>query len=231
MRGVRGSMAKGMSCALAPALLLALAGCETLAPKVDVAGPTTVRPTPVAGTALVSGGIFQSGSYRPLFEEHRARVAGDSLLVNIVERVQASQRSASTVEKSGAVESGISALPLASANALGRLNAAGSSSNTFSGKGGTESANDFSGTISATVIEVLSNGHLLISGEKHIGLNHNVEVMRFSGRVDPRNIQSGNMVNSSHIADVRLAYSGKGQQAEAQGMGWLARYFLSLLPL
>ncbi|WP_171016080.1 flagellar basal body L-ring protein FlgH [Ramlibacter sp. 2FC] len=216
---------------LAAALPLLLAGCETLAPKVELAGPFTARPAPAPAPAATTGSLFQAASYRPLFEEHRARAVGDSLLVNIVERVQASQRSASSVEKKGALESGISALPFASARTLGRLDASGSSSNTFSGKGGTESANDFSGTISATVIEVLPNGHLIVSGEKQIGLNHNVEVMQFTGRVDPRGIQAGNMVSSAQIADVRLAYRGQGQQAEAQAMAWLARFFLTLLPL
>ncbi len=41
---------------------------------------------------------------------------------------------------------------------------------------------------------VLPNGHLLIAGEKQIGVNHNVDVLRFSGQVDPRAIQPGNIV-------------------------------------
>jgi flagellar L-ring protein FlgH len=80
------------------------------------------------------------------------------------------------------------------------------------------------------VLEVLPNGHLVIGGEKQIGLNQNVEVMRFTGRVDPRAIQPGNFVNSSQIADARIDYRGRGQQAEAQGIGWLARFFLSVIP-
>ena len=44
------------------------------------------------------------------------------------------------------------------------------------------------------MIEVLPNGHLLIAGEKQIGVNSNVDVLRFSGQVDPRAIQPGNTV-------------------------------------
>lgn len=216
--------------ALCP-LSLVLTGCETLDPKVEVAEQRTMRPQPVPDVQASNGAIFQAVNYRPLFEDHRARLAGDTLTINIVERVQASQKSSTTVDKSGSVEAGVTALPFLSPNSFNRASASGSSSNTFQGKGGTEASNNFTGTITATVIEVLPNGHLVIAGEKQIGLNKNVEVMRFSGRVDPRSIQAGNTVASSQIADVRIQYKGQGQQAEAQGIGWLARFFLSVLPL
>ena len=79
--------------------------------------------------------------------------------------------------------------------------------------------------------EVLPNGHLLIGGEKQIGVNNNVDVLRFSGQVDPRSIQPGNAVPSAAIANVRLEHRGRGAQAEAQAIGWLSRVFLSVLPI
>jgi flagellar L-ring protein precursor FlgH len=42
------------------------------------------------------------------------------------------------------------------------------------------------------VREVLPNGHLLVAGEKQIGVNANVDVLRFTGQLDPRSIQPGN---------------------------------------
>lgn len=212
-------------------LLAALAGCESMGPKVEVAPTLTARPQMAVAPQVSTGAIFQAQAYRPLFEDHRARLPGDTVTVNIIERVQASQKSSSSVEKSGALEAGITALPGFSSSSFARANAAGSSSNTFAGKGGTESSNNFTGTITATVIEVLPNGHLVIAGEKQIGLNQNVEVMKFSGRVDPRFIQPGNAVSSAQISDARIEYRGRGQQAEAQVIGWLARFFLSVLPL
>ncbi|RDI02623.1 flagellar basal body L-ring protein FlgH [Caldimonas thermodepolymerans] len=224
------TMHKLSTLVLLPAVLLA-AGCATLDPQVEVAEQRTMRPQPVPDVQSTNGAIFQAVNYRPLFEDHRARLPGDTLTVNIVERVQASQKSSTTVDKSGSVQAGITALPFVNPNSFGRASASGSSSNTFSGKGGTEASNNFTGTITATVIEVLPNGHLVIAGEKQIGLNKNVEIMRFSGRVDPRAIQPGNVVASSQIADARIQYKGQGQQAEAQGIGWLARFFLSVLPM
>ena len=178
-----------------------------------------------------NGAIFQAGQYRPLFEDHRARLVGDSLTVQIVEKVSASQKSTSSIDKSGKLTAGVTALPLFSANSFARASAAGTSSNTFEGKGSTENSNDFSGTITATVTGVLPNGHLLIAGEKQIGVNHNVDVLRFSGQVDPRAIQPGNSVASAQIANVRIEHRGRGAQAEAQGIGWLSRFFLNVLPI
>jgi flagellar L-ring protein precursor FlgH len=214
----------------APALL---AGCSTLypLPKVDVAEPTRARPEAVAAPSVNNGSIFQSGQYRPLFEDYRARLVGDTLTVQIVEKVSASQKSTSTIDKSGAVAAGVSALPLVNPNALLRSSASGNSANTFAGKGSTENTNDFSGIITATVTEVLSNGHLVVAGEKQIGVNQNVDVLRFSGQVDPRAIQPGNSVASAQIANVRIEHRGRGAQADAQGIGWLGRFFLNVLPI
>ncbi len=210
-----------------------LSACETLnpRPKVDVAEVTYARPEAIVVPVVSNGAIFQASQYRPLFEDHRARLVGDSLTVQIVEKVSASQTSTSSIDKSGKVAAAVTALPFLSANSFARASAGGSSSNTFAGKGSTENTNDFSGTITATVTGVLPNGHLLIAGEKQIGVNHNVDVLRFSGQVDPRAIQSGNTVASAQIANVRIEHRGRGQQADAQGIGWLGRFFLNVLPI
>jgi flagellar L-ring protein precursor FlgH len=218
-------------CLLAAAL--ALAGCSTLNPRpeVDIAGPTYVAPQPVVAPVVNNGAIFQSTQYRPLFEDHRARLVGDTITVQIVEKVSASQKSTSTIDKSGKLTAGVTALPGISPNSFGRATAAATSSNSFEGKGSTENTNDFSGTITAVVTGVLPNGHLLIAGEKQIGVNHNVDVLRFSGQVDPRAIQPGNSVASAQIANVRIEHRGRGAQADAQGIGWLGRFFLNVLPI
>jgi flagellar L-ring protein precursor FlgH len=214
-------------------LCCTLVGCATLAPPptVDVAEPTYVRAAAQPQPVVANGSIFQSASYRPLFEDHRARLVGDTLTVVIVEKISASQKSTSSVDKSGQVQGSISALPGIAPNSFGRAGVAGSSSNTFSGKGATESSNDFSGTITAVVTELLPNGHLVVAGEKQIGVNASVDVLRFSGQVDPRAIQPGNSVPSAQIANVRIEQRGRGQQADAQWIGWLARFFLNVLPI
>jgi flagellar L-ring protein precursor FlgH len=225
--------------ALAAVIGAPLAGCDTMSetlnkrPPVDVLKTTPVRPEAIVLAPVSNGSIFQAGQYRPLFEDHRARLVGDTITVQIVEKVSATQTSTSSIDKSGSLAAGVTAIPGLAANSFlpARATLGATSSNTFAGKGSTENSNDFSGTITATVIEVLANGHLIISGEKQIGVNHNVDALRFSGQVDPRAIQAGNTVASAQIANVRIEQRGKGQQADAQGIGWLGRFFLNVLPI
>jgi flagellar L-ring protein precursor FlgH len=217
-----------------PCLLLAMAavqgGCSTIWPRVEVADTTPPLPLAIAVPAAASGSIFQPVSYRPLFEDFRARLVGDTLTVQIVEKVSATQTSTSSIDKSGSIAASISALPGISPNSFGRAAATGSTANSFAGKGATVNSNDFSGTITVIVRQVLPNGHLVIAGEKQIGVNQNVDALRFSGQIDPRAIQPGNTVQSSQIANVRLEQRGRGAQAESQAMGWLGRAFMTVLP-
>jgi flagellar L-ring protein FlgH len=211
-----------------------LAGCETLnpRPKVDVVEPTNARPVvAVQADAPPSGSIFQAASYRPLYEDHRARLVGDTITVQIVEKIDAKQSSTSSVDRTGQLAGGIKAFPLLAPNSFGRASVAGDSQSKFAGQGSTQNSNDFSGTITATVVEVLPNGHLIVAGEKQIGVNASVDTLRFSGQVDPRSIVPGNVVPSASIANVRIEQRGRGAQAEAQRIGWLSRFFLNLLPI
>jgi hypothetical protein len=41
-------------------------------------------------------------------------------------------------------------------------------------------------------------------GEKQIGVNQNVDVLRFSGTIDPRLVQPGSIISSTQVANVRI---------------------------
>ncbi len=223
---------RGLFAALAALATLPLfGGCAYMSPRVQVAETTPVVVPLATEVVQNNGSIFQAANYRPLFEDHRARLVGDTLVVQIVEKVSASQKSTSSIDKSGSLGASVTALPGIRPADFARATAEGTSSNTFAGKGATESSNDFSGVITVVVRQVLPNGHLLIAGEKQIGVNSNVDVLKFSGQVDPRAIQPGNSVPSAQIANVRLEHRGRGAQADAQAMGWLSRIFLSVLPI
>lgn len=242
------------STAAAALAALLLAGCMATAPKVSVreptsllappaaaaagapaqSGPQAVFPVPVAAApAPTAGAIFQAASYRGLFEDRRARLVGDILTIQIQERHSARRSSNSSVDRSGKVEASIGMLPFASPTSrrFERLRAQGASENAFEGKGATGTDNAFSGTITVTVIEVLPNGNLVVSGEKQVGINQNVESLRFSGVVNPASVLPGNVVSSTQIADARLEVRGRGDIDRAQTTGWLSRFFLSFLPI
>ena len=199
--------------------------------QVDFATAPAASPAaPVATLRPATGSLFQAASYRPSFEDRRARLVGDTVTIQIIENINASQKSSSTANRSSSMDASISAFPFAKVATLGKLGVGTSSENDFSGKGGTESANTFSGSITATVVDVLPNGHLVVTGEKQIGVNQNVDVLRFSGTVDPRVIQPGSIVSSTQVANARIESRGRGAQAEALTVGLIARFFLALLP-
>ncbi|MBU1361698.1 MAG: flagellar basal body L-ring protein FlgH [Gammaproteobacteria bacterium] len=216
------------------ALCVFATGCSTIAntPQVDMPAttPPPVTTQPIAAPKPVTGSLFRTVSYRPLFEDRRARMVGDNVTIVIVENVSASQKSTSTIDKKSGIDSSISAVPFLSANSFGRASATASNAQNFAGKGGTESANTFQGSITATVVDVLPNGHLMVTGEKQIGVNQNVDVLRFSGTIDPRAIQAGSSVSSTQVANVRIESRGRGAQQESQVMPWLNRFFMSVLP-
>ena len=226
-------MARLRAAGLALVAGLVLPGCASLSPTppVDIL-PTT--PPPLAAVPRtpppVTGSLYHQASYRPAFEDRRARMVGDSVTIQIVENVTASQKSSSSVDRNSEVSAGITALPFVSKSFTDKTTLGAKSDNTFAGKGGTESANTFSGSITATVIDVLPNGHLVVAGEKQIGVNQNVDVLRFSGTIDPRSLQPGSIINSTQVANVRVESRGRGAQSEAQVMGWLGRFFLTILP-
>ena len=223
-----------LACAvICAALFAALAGCEQLNPRppVDLATPIYAAPVAYAAPPVSNGSIYQASQYRPLFEDYRARLVGDSLTVQIVEKISATQKSTSSIDKSGKLAASVSALPMFSPTRSTAPAPPAARRSARPAPARPRTANDFAGTITAVVTGVLPNGHLLIAGEKQIGVNHNVDVLRFSGQVDPSMIQSGNVVASAQIANVRIEQRGRGAQAEAQGIGWLSRFFLNVLPI
>lgn len=227
------AFARAALVALATAAAVLVTGCASLSPTppVDIL-PTTAPPIASVprATPSTNGSLFQQASYRPAFEDRRARMVGDNVTVQIVEAVTASQKTSSTIDRKSDVSGGITALPFTGASALAKAALGAKSDNAFAGSGETESENTFRGSITTSVIDVLPNGHLVISGEKQIGVNQNVDVLRFSGTVDPRVMQPGSIVNSTQVANVRVESRGRGAQGEAQVMGWLARFFNKVTP-
>ena len=206
-----------------------LAGCITSTPPTAVHQPLTAR----SGQNEVSprnGAIYQASFTRPIFEDRRARYVGDVITINIVEKTQASKQSNASAERSQDFEASVPTIFKMPGKFVQGLNVDGSHDSKFSGKGGAAANNTFTGTITCTVIEVLPNGNLLVSGEKVVAINQGEEFIRFSGVVNPSYITPANVVTSTQVADARIEYKANGFIDTAQVMGWLGRFFLTFLP-
>jgi len=207
------------------ALLLALAGCSTV-PTTIVQKPTSARPMLADVGTPTDGAIYNAGSYRPMFEDRKARHIGDLLTINIVEKTSAVKAGASSGNKSGSASFGTPGI------LQGRLGGSvGVEADSKYADGDNQSAsNTFSGTIACTVSEVLPNGNLVVVGEKQVAMNKGVEYIRFSGMVNPDSIGAGNTVQSTAVADARVEYRTNSQIDRAEMSAMMSRFFLSILP-
>jgi flagellar L-ring protein precursor FlgH len=208
---------------------LLTAGCSTV-PPTNVHQPMTARPSPRFDMPSGNGAIYQAANSRPLFEDRRARYVGDTITVKITESTTASTKSNNKLDKSNVATASVSGLTGLPGKGLLGLDLNAKSANAFSGKGEAANNNIFTGNMTVTVIDVMPNGNLLISGEKQLAIGSEQEFVRISGVVNPSFVDAFNVVESSKIADARIEYKSSGQVSDGQIMGWLARFFLNVMP-
>ncbi|MCM2317699.1 MAG: flagellar basal body L-ring protein FlgH [Pseudomonas sp.] len=213
--------------ALLPSLLLS--GCAQL-PRASVVSEQEQVRIPERPPGQGNGSIYQARhGFQPLFEDRRPRMVGDILTIVLNEQVSASKNAASNASRNGSA----SLTPITVPDKLSELSEWATElegDNLFSGSGGSKANNSFAGTITVSVLEVMSNGNLRVRGEKQIAINQGTEFIRFSGVVNPRTITGQNTVPSTQVADARIEYVGDGYINEAQNMGWLQRIFLNVSP-
>jgi len=77
------------------------------------------------------------------------------------------------------------------------------------GTGTADQAASLTGSISAMVVEVLSNDNLVILGEKQLALTEGSEFIRLKGIIRPADIQADNTLLSHRIASAQISYRGK----------------------
>ncbi len=211
-------------------LPLWLSACATTGAPYD---PKFSAVMPVIDVAPQSenGAIYQVGYGVTLFEDQRARRVGDILTINLVERTNASKSASTSTAKSQNLDTGIPTilgLPV-TRNGQQILNNSVDSSNDFEGEGSSSQSNSLSGSITVTVSQVLANGNLHVRGEKILTINQGDEFVQFSGIVRSEDIRPDNTVLSTKVANTQIVYSGRGAVADSNKMGWLGRFFNSVL--
>jgi len=208
----------------------ALLGACTTVPPTNVHQPMTARPAPRTESLAATGSIYQAGVSRTLFEDRRARYVGDTMHIAIAEATNASTKSNTNASRSTSIAASVPTVTGLPGKSLQGLGLSATDSNSLAGKGDAAANNVFTGTITVTVIEVLPNGNLLVSGEKQVSIGAGTEYIRLSGIVNPYFINAANTISSGNVADARIEYKESGVISEAQVMGWLARFFLTFLP-
>ena len=207
----------------------AMAACSSPQPLVQ--GPVSVRPVapPSYAERTVTGGIYRANLNNvSLFSDQRKPQAiGDTIKVDISEALDASSVVNSVNSRENAVTS---KGPGMNSNSLGTLlkglanmDASASGSDSFTGKGNSQNTAKFNARLSAYVINVLSNGNLVVAGERSMSFNGTLNTLRFSGVVNPLDIKAGGIVASGDVVDAKTELTGSGGTADTASRGWLQK--------
>jgi flagellar L-ring protein precursor FlgH len=165
--------------------------------------------------------LWRNGS-RAFFKDQRAARIGDLLTVtvNITDKANLSnetQRSRSNKEDSGITDFiGAKTLGAQAQKVLpGRILTADSTASS-DGKGSVNRQEALQTNVAAVVTQVLPNGNLVVEGKQEIRVNFEIRELIVAGIVRPEDIQSDNTIDSSKIAQARIAYGGRGQITDIQ---------------
>ena len=81
------------------------------------------------------------------------------------------------------------------------------------------------------VVREMPNGDLFVEGTKVVLINNEEYHLYISGLVRPTDIAQDNSIASTVIADAQIEFTGRGDVADQNRKGWLARLLDSLNPL
>ena len=187
--------------------------------------------------------IFQANSLwrqgaRSFFKDQRARTIGDVLTVKVTIKDEAtlkneSSRSRANSEKLGVggflgFESRLDRYLPGDVNESSLVDLDSGLSN--EGRGSVTRNEDINLNVAAVVVQVLPNGNLVIHGRQEVRVNFEVRELYVAGVVRPEDITPDNMINHEQIAELRIAYGGRGQLTDVQQPRYGTQVLDVLLP-
>ncbi|HRE19625.1 MAG TPA: flagellar basal body L-ring protein FlgH [Rhabdaerophilum sp.] len=167
--------------------------------------------------------IWRTGS-RAFFKDQRAQQVGDILTVrvritdkaNINNTTERKRTNAEGVDVEGffGQEDRVNKLFAKGATGKGLVDLGSNSAS--KGEGTVKRAEQLVTDIAAVVTQVLPNGNLVIEGKQEVRVNFEVRELIVAGVVRPEDIEAGNQIESTKIAEARIAYGGRGQITDVQ---------------
>lgn len=176
------------------------------------------RPGPTDGASL------WSGTRQSLLGDRRAMQQGDILTVVIEIDEEAEISNATDRSRSGSESLGVPGLFGLPQRLDERLPDGASSSEAVSINSASRSSGDGSVKrnekltlrVAATIVDVLPNGILSISGSQELRVNFEMRELLVSGYVRPADISRQNEITYDKIANARVSYGGRGQISDVQ---------------
>jgi flagellar L-ring protein precursor FlgH len=173
--------------------------------------------------SYASNSLWRQGS-RAFFKDQRARQLGDlvTVKVRITDRAQLDNQTKRTrknsenlsADKLFGFETDLRKI-LPDEVTPDALVSAGSDSGS-EGTGSIRRSENLTTNVAAVVTQVLPNGNLVIEGKQEIRVNFEVRELIVAGVIRPEDIEAENLIDSSKIAQARIAYGGRGQISDVQ---------------
>jgi flagellar L-ring protein precursor FlgH len=221
---------------LSIAITLLLAGCSTH--QQPISAVRQPAPPPVAPPmAPATAGSLWTETQGGLFYDLKARNVGDIVTVAIYEKASASKEASTATGRDSSASAHISKFFGLEDN-IAKINSAIDPTslidvgykNDFTGSGKTSRKEDLIATLTTRVIEVLPNGNMRIAGGKTVTVNNEDQIIRLAGIIRPVDISPANVVDSQHILDANIEYTGNGVISDKQKPGWMVRILDNVWP-
>lgn len=169
------------------------------------------------------------------YRNYAARNRGDLLTVVIQESTDVENRDERTMDKTGNsdISGGLSYSlggGLGGAVGDGTLNQSSSSRRGFTGDSEFRSERQFLDRFTVTVIDVQSNGNLVISGKRNISVQGDSRMLLLSGIVRQVDLLPDNTIPSRLVANLDIRLSGKGPEQQFSKQGSFSRRMNRLWP-
>lgn len=156
------------------------------------------------------------------YSNRKAMHVGDLITILVTESSQGSNRSSLKTKKESKVDMeggpGHGTLGF-----LPRFQAATSAKDELDGSGQTSLSGQLNTKITAQVIEIRPNGHLVIEGSRMVSVNGDEDRITLHGVARPEDIRADNTMYSTYLAEARISYHGKGPVKSAAHRGLLLR--------
>jgi len=187
--------------------------------------------------AYPANSLWRRGA-RSFFKDLRARNVGDVLTVEVTIADEATLENETSRERANADDFSASAffgyetkLDKIFPNAVDPDNLLELESDMRNrGRGNTTRNEEINLKVAAVVIQVLPNGNLVIQGRQEVRVNFEVRELYVAGVVRPEDIRSDNKIDYAQIAELRVAYGGRGQLTDVQQPRYGAQVLDVILP-
>lgn len=219
-------------------LAASLCGCAALdriktlgeqPPLSPIENPTTVAgyrpvqmPMPMPQPASYNpNSLWRNGS-RAFFKDQRAHQVGDILTVRVKFNDKATVENETSRSRKGTENVDVEAffgnkkLPVFNKVVVPGAMIGTDSTASSEGKGTIDRKDEISTNIAGVVTQLLPNGNMVIEGRQEIRVNFEVRELIVAGVIRPEDIESDNTIESTKIAQARIAYGGRGQITDLQ---------------